>query len=92
MLKLQQVRDWLESPVTEEFHKLLLEHLAAHKEALNNKVLYTNSFDSIKEELIQLRGQILTIELISDLSSFTEELLEDAQIQTHSTELYSKDY
>lgn len=84
-LKRQQVKDWLESPVSIALLKLIDEHLEAHKDGLRDRLLYTSSFDLIKEELLQVKGQIFTLELIRDVENFLDEEIEDEKVQTDQT-------
>lgn len=85
-IKLQQVREWMESPVTRKLIGLISEHLAANKNELSNIILGLKAADiaDAEPELILLKGQIHTWEYLEDLDSFleTEEEVDDDNLQT----------
>ncbi len=82
LLKRQQVKDWLESPVTLKLSGLLHEHLEANEEALAGMVKQAPKIKDIVEDLAQIRGQIFTLQLIKSLEEFLEEEIQDDKVQT----------
>lgn len=70
----KDVKMWLESPVSRRLVGLIAEHLAANKEAMSNTILGYKPEDmsSHVPEMILYKGQIHTLELLSDLELFLE--------------------
>lgn len=95
-IKLQQVKEWMESPVTRKLIGLISEHLAANKDELSNIILGSNARD-ISEcipNMTLLKGQIHTWEYLEDLESFleTKEEIEDDNLQTTYVQSDSENY
>lgn len=78
--------EWLEKPQTRAFLELIKEHVLADKEAITNVMLNTGSINNIDlHQISQLRGQIVTLELILDTESFMGELI-DEEVHTTGSE------
>lgn len=89
LLKRQQVKDWLESPVTLKFLGLIHEHLEANEESLSGIVKHSLNIKDKVEDLAQIKGQIFTLELIKNLEEFLEEEIIDDEVHTDKIELHS---
>lgn len=96
-LKPQQVKTWLEDPVTLKLIEQITNSINNTKESLINEVLFTKDEDGLKQEamgrLLGYKAQIQVLETIQDLEIFLEteeEELED-EIQTNDVQADSED-
>lgn len=95
MIKHQQVKEWLDNPVTRLFLQKLEQHRHAHYEAISELVLNKPQeaimSKDVSCELLALKNQIHTIDYISDLETFLEEEEVEDEVQTNQMSLYSED-
>lgn len=75
-MRAQDLEQWINHPVTKLFKQLVDQHLNANVEVLQNAVRYAKSLKDVDlGRLEQYRGQIYTLELVSDLNNFMKEVL-----------------
>lgn len=89
-----EVRTWLESPVSRRLVELISEHLEANKLALAGTLLgyKPEDLESHIPDMILYKGQIHTLELLSDLEVFLEVSGEpDEKIQTINEQVNYQD-
>lgn len=74
-----QISEWVKHPITKEYLQLVNKHLEGNKGTLQGLIL-NNAAQQLKETLpllLQLKGQIHTLEVLSDLKEFMSELTEE---------------
>lgn len=85
-LKVAQIKDWLDNPVTREFKQKILLSIDDTEEALLSKILHTPdaklALKGSLGEILGYKAQIQVLEMISDLEAFIkiEEELDDEEI------------
>lgn len=87
----KEIKEWLDNPVTLKLIFRLEEHITALTNTLSETILGKTSGSLIKPEemadLIQYKGQIHALEVVSELENFLEEEeIQDEEIQTDTRE------